>query len=152
MPERTSGLLFFAMKKILVLLPLCSLLLWQACSDEKTCATQPLNPNGDSELAVLMRQMFDEGVRVKEQIQNGQAVDVQVDFEKILTAKATDPEKMQTAEFPGFATAYVEAMRALKAAKPEEAEALYSTMVTTCMNCHHNTCPGPVVRIKKLIL
>ena len=140
------------MKKTLALLPLCCLLLWQACSDDKTGTTKPLNPNGDSELALLMRQMFDDGMRVKEQIQKGEKVGVQVDFEKILTAKATDPEKMQPAEFQGLATAYVEAMRALKAAKPEEAKALYSSMVTTCMNCHHNTCPGPMVRIKKLVL
>ncbi|MBI5916086.1 MAG: hypothetical protein HY842_11985 [Bacteroidetes bacterium] len=145
------------MKKLIVLLPLVCLLapvglVWQACSDEKNCATQPLNPNGDSELALLMRAMFEDGMRVKVQILKGETPDIQVDFKQILTAKATAPEKMQTADFEPLATSYVQAMRALDAAKPEEAAQLFTTMVTTCMNCHHNTCPGPVVRIKKLFL
>ncbi len=140
------------MKKILVLLPLCCLLLWQACSDEKTCATKPLNPNGDSELALLMRQMFDDGMRVREQIRKGEAVSIHVDFEKIMTAKATDPEKMQPADYPQLAQSYVDAMRALRDATPAEVEDRYTAMVATCMNCHENTCPGPMVRIKKLIL
>ena len=141
-----------AMKKILVLLPLCCLLLWQACSNDKNGASQPLNPNGDSELALLMRQMFDDGMRVKEQVKKGEKPDIQVDFEKILTAMATDPEKMQPADYPQLATSYVDAMRALRDASPAEVEDRYTAMVATCMNCHENTCPGPMVRIKKLIL
>lgn len=140
------------MKKIFVLLPLCCLLLWQACSDEKSATTSPLNPNGDSELALLMRQMFDDGMRVREQIKNGQSVEIQVDFEKILTAKATNPEKMQPAEYPHFAGSYVEAMKALRDAPANEVQERYTAVVATCMNCHENTCPGPTVRIKKLIL
>lgn len=138
-------------KKAIALFPLCCLLVWQACSDEKTCAA-PLNPNGDSELALLMRQMFDDGMRVKQQIEQGEKVSIAVDFEKIRSAKATDPEKMQPAEFQDLAVAYVEAMHALKATGPEEAEARYAAVVSSCMNCHHRICPGPMVRIKKMVL
>jgi len=140
------------MKKVMVLLPLCCLLLWQACSDEKNGGSKPLNPNGDSELALLMRQMYDDGVRVKAQIEKGEQVDIQVDFEKIMAAKATDPVKMQPAEYPHFASSYVEAMQALRNAPAAEARERYTAMVATCMNCHENTCPGPMVRIKKLLL
>lgn len=140
------------MKKILVLLPLCCLLFWQACSDEKIGASKPLNPNGDSELALLMRQMFEDGERVRAQIQQGEAVSIQVDFEKIMTAKSTDPAKMQGPDYPHFASSYVEAMKALRDAPPAEAQERYTAMVATCMNCHENSCPGPMVRIKKLIL
>ncbi len=139
------------MKKVIALLPLCCLLLWQACSNESSGATKPLNPNGDSELALLMRQMFEDGERVRAQIQKGEAVSIQVDFEQILTAKATDPVKMQGPEFPHFAGAYVEAMKALRDAPPAEAQERYTAMVATCMNCHEQSCPGPMVRIKKLV-
>ncbi|MCF8247981.1 MAG: hypothetical protein K9J37_22685 [Saprospiraceae bacterium] len=139
------------MKKLIALLPLCCLLLWQACSNDKTCATQPLNPNGDSELALLMRQMFEDGERVRTQIQKGEVVSIQVDFDKIMTAKATDPAKMQGPEFPHFAASYVEAMKALRDATPAEAQDKYTAMVATCMNCHEQSCPGPIVRIKKLL-
>ncbi len=140
------------MKKLFALLPLCCLLLWQACSDEKNGASQPLNPNGDSELALLMRQMFEDGEKVRVQIQNGEPVRIGVDFEKIMTAKATDPEKMQGPDYPHFASSYVEAMKALRDASPAEAQDKYTAMVATCMNCHESSCPGPMVRIKKLIL
>lgn len=140
------------MKKFLVLLPLCGLLLWQACSNENGAASKPLNPNGDSELALLMRQMFEDGERVRQQIEKGEAVSIQVDFEQIMTAKATDPKKMQGPEFPHFAASYVEAMKALRDAPQAEAQERYTAMVATCMNCHEQSCPGPLVRIKKLVL
>lgn len=137
------------MKKLIALLPLCAILVWQSCNND---GNKPLNPNGDSELAVLMRQMYEDGVRVKEQVKKGEPVSIEVDFEKIMTAKATDPEKMQGAEFPHFAASYVEAMKALRDAPPAESQDQYSAMVATCMNCHEHSCPGPIVRIKKLML
>lgn len=140
------------MKKLIALLPLCCFLLWQACSNDNNGASKPLNPNGDSELALLMRQMFEDGERVRVQVQKGEAVSIQVDFDKIMTAKSTDPSKMQGPEFPHFAASYVEAMKALRDAPPAEAQDKYSAMVATCMNCHEQSCPGPMVRIKKLVL
>jgi cytochrome c556 len=136
------------MKKLIAVFPLLVALLWQACKNE----AKPLNPNGDSELAILMRQMFEDGERIREQIKNGQSVAIQVDFEKIMTATATDPAKMQGKEYPHFAASYVEAMKALRDAPPAEAQDKYSAMVATCMNCHEQSCPGPIVRIKKLTL
>ena len=34
------------------------------------------NPNGDSELALLMREMFEDGMRIKEQIMKGEEPEV----------------------------------------------------------------------------
>lgn len=136
------------MKKTILFFLLTNLLLCPSCSEEK----KQLNPNGDSELALLMREMFEDGERVRAQVSNGQPVSIQVDFEKILTAKATDPAKMQGPDFPHFATAYVEAMKALKDSPAAEAPERYRAMVATCMNCHENSCPGPMVRIKKLMI
>lgn len=137
------------MKKLIALIPLCSLLIWQAC---KSDGNKPLNPNGDSELAVLMRQLYDDGQRVKSQIEKGEAVDIQVDYEKILTAKATEPEKMQGPDYLPFAQGYVAAMNALKASTPADVKDKYAAMVAACKNCHEHSCPGPLVRIKKLNL
>ncbi len=139
------------MKKLIALIPLFTILIWQACSNEKSGASKPLNPNGDSELALLMRQMFEDGERLHAQIQKGEPVSIQVDFEKILSAKSTDPAKMQGPEFPHFAASYVEAMKALRDAPPAESQDKYTAMVATCMNCHEQSCPGPMVRIKKLL-
>ncbi len=49
-----------------------------APEEEKIEAKEPqkksLNPNGDSELALLMRAMFDEAEQIKNQIINGEKV------------------------------------------------------------------------------
>ncbi len=110
------------------------------------------NPNGDSELALLMRAMYDDGQRMKVAIKNGEPFQPKVDFEKILTASATEPEKAASAEYHAFAQTYIQTMKAMQDAEPAKAIALYDTMVANCMTCHQALCPGPTVRIKKLKL
>jgi cytochrome c553 len=39
----------------------------------------------------------------------------------------------------------------LRDAPPTDALDKYTAMVATCMNCHEQSCPGPMVRIKKLL-
>ena len=127
-----------------------SILVFSCTSDNP--AQKQLNPNGDSELALLMRVMYEDGMKIKEQIRQGKKPDVDFDFEKIHSAKATDPARMKTPDFEVFATSYVQAVQAFKAAKAEEAGMYYNGMVTACMNCHKSVCPGPTVRIKKMFL
>ena len=110
------------------------------------------NPNGDSELALLMRQMFEEGQRMKEQVRKGEKVTVSVDYARIHTAQATQPEKAASDEYRAFALSYEATMDAIREAPPAEAAELYDGMVQACMNCHQALCPGPTVRIKKLAL
>lgn len=125
-----------------------------SCS-EKECAgndssIQPLNPNGDSELALLMRAMFDEAGQIKRQIANGEPVRFNLDHEEILTAHATEPEKAASAEYQAFADVYLQTIEALQTANPAQVKTLYDSMVENCMSCHKALCPGPMVRIKKL--
>ena len=51
-----------------------------ACTDynspEKREVPAVINPNGDSELALLMRDMFEDGMRLKEQIAKGEQPDI----------------------------------------------------------------------------
>ena len=139
------------MKKLIVLILMVAVVYAISCSADAE-ASKPLNPNGDSELALLMRSMFDDGVKVKEAIQKGEVPKVLVEFEKIHTAKATVPGKAGTPEFKTFAAAYVQAVEALKAASGGDVELHYTGMVNACMNCHNAICPGPTRRIKKLYL
>lgn len=139
------------MKKLFVLISTAAVIYALSCTGD-TETSKPLNPNGDSELALLMRSMFDDGVQVKEAIKNGGMPSVLVEFEKIHTAKPTVPGKADTPEFKAFAGAYTQAVLALKTAAPDEVEAHYTAMVNACMNCHNAVCPGPTRRIKKLYL
>ena len=127
-----------------------------ACSDEQSCSSdtsttqQPLNPNGDSELALLMRAMFDEAEHIKQQIAKDEPITISLQHENILTAEATEPEKAASDQYKAFATAYLEAMKNLKAASPAHQIDAYKQVVGNCMSCHQALCPGPIVRIKKL--
>ena len=125
-----------------------------SCKKEcsSTTTTSPLNPNGDSGLALMMREMFDEGMRMKGQIQKGEQPEVFKQFEEIHSVSATEPEKQASPEFKAFARAYHQSLESLKSATAEDAKPLYNNMVDACMTCHRSMCPGPMVKIKKLYI
>jgi CRISPR/Cas system CSM-associated protein Csm2 small subunit len=124
----------------------------ETSSTQKTTETKvkSLNPNGDSELALMMRSMYEEADRIKKQIADGEAVEIKLDHGKILTAHATEPEKAASAEYKGFAKVYLSHLEKLENAQGEEAEKHFKTLVDNCLSCHQALCPGPMVRIKKL--
>lgn len=135
------------------------LLAFAACQAEQqneskiiTEQVEVVNPNGDSELALLMRAMFDHSMEMKKAIKAGQPIEVKHDFVEILTAQATEPAKAASETFQTLGKAYVDIMREMETAAPEEAAELYEVMVGNCMACHTALCPGPKVRIKKLII
>ncbi len=123
-----------------------------SCANSGECnnTAAPLNPNGDSELALLMRAMFDDAMLMKEQLNQGKKPSPSIDFQKIFTAHATEPEKAASAEYQAFARTYVQVMQAFEAADHQKATKLYEAMVNNCTNCHQALCPGPLVRIAKL--
>ena len=111
-----------------------------------------VNPNGDSELALLMRDMFDEGMALKQQIKEGKKPKLISSFETIHSAKATEPEKAASPEYKVYADAYLASLNALKSASLDDAPQAYNGMVQSCMACHSALCPGPKVKIKKLFI
>ncbi|MCB0560932.1 MAG: hypothetical protein H6573_26175 [Lewinellaceae bacterium] len=110
----------------------------------------PLNPNGDSELALLMRAMFDDALLMKQQIEQGEPAQPGLDYQKILTAQATEPEKAASNTYKVHALSYLQTIKALQQADAAQAATLYENMVNSCMGCHKALCPGPTVRIRKL--
>lgn len=146
------------MKKLLFALPIFITILLFSCitdspeKNETGPIIMPINPNGDSELALLMRDMFEEGLKAKEKIKNGEIPDLVLDFEKIHTAQATEPEKAASPEYKVHALSYMQAVTALKNADKNNLEKSYTNMVDACMSCHKAVCPGPTVKIKKLYL
>ncbi|MCF8238045.1 MAG: cytochrome c [Saprospiraceae bacterium] len=128
-----------------------------SCSQrEESCAAPAkkkiYNPNGDSELALLMRDMFDEGMRVKEEVAVGKRPMPKWDADAIFTAHATQPDKVATPEFKAYAQAFLEAAKAMEDASPEAYRQSYQGMVKTCVACHQEVCPGPIVKINKMLL
>lgn len=142
--------------KILVSL-IIGMALATSCADNKQDSSAPAikvkwypNPNGDSELALLMRSMFEEALYVKQQIENGKPVKINVDHEKILSAHATEPEKAASPEYKAFAQTYLMTIENLRKATPEDLPDLYDNLVASCSTCHQALCPGPLARIEQL--
>ena len=127
-----------------------------ACSDiDSSKASLPpiqSNPNGDSELALLMREMFNDGMRMKKQIEKGDELEVLARFNKIHTAQATEPDKAASKKYKLYADEYLNMLEQLRASPKGATETLFQGLVESCMNCHRAFCPGPIVRIKKLYL
>lgn len=124
-----------------------------------SCSTAPeiadagnyVNPNGSSELAVLMNDLYKEAELAKQKIALGEKPKLKADAKKILTAAATEPEKVASPEYKAFAGSYIESVKMLKKASSAEAAGHFKLMATACMNCHKALCPGPAKRIRKLL-
>ncbi len=134
--------------RIIIFLP--AIICFTSCADE--VAKKDINPNGSSELAVLMRSMFDDGLKVKEAVIAGEDASVNCDYARIHTAKATDPEKVAHPSYASFASAYESSVDAFNAATPFQQKEAYKHMVKSCIDCHTEVCPGPIRKIRKLAL
>ena len=121
-------------------------------SKDNTVTTNlPLNPNGDSELALLMRKMENHWKETKKSLEAGEETIEIPDFSALLTATPTD-ESMSIDELHGFATSYLNQVKALKNAKGEEQKMAYNNIINGCIMCHENSCSGPIPRIQKLLI
>jgi len=139
------------MFKLLTTVTLISFVAWMACTND-TPKRKVINPNGDSELAILMRDMFDEGMLVKQSVIEGDNPEMKLVYHHINTATPTEAGKNTTTEYLLFAKAYEASIERFKNATDADRPAAYQNMVDNCMNCHSTVCPGPMVRIKKMYL
>ena len=136
------------MKKIFpvsVLIIISYLLL--ACNSSNSA---PLNPNGDSELAVLMREMEADALEMKKFIETGREPTEKYDHSNLFTATPTEDGKTDIPEYKTMAQSYLNAMKALESSNKDNALSQYTNLVDNCLSCHKSMCPGPVVRIEKL--
>jgi hypothetical protein len=113
------------------------------------CA-KPLNPNGDSELALLMREMMSSASNMREMVKQGNLPkEFPEAFLKIHTAKPTDSDTKK-ASFEGFADNYISHLHALYNSPKEDLTKNYNAVVNACASCHSQHCPGPLKAINKL--
>lgn len=117
-----------------------------------SCTKVSENTSDDSELTLLMREMYDEGLIIKKQIEAGEKPDLTDYRKRLLSSHSTKPEVAQSDIFKLYAEVYLDACKTLEDGKNEDITTQYQSVITTCMNCHQKLCPGPMVRIKKLYL
>lgn len=108
------------------------------------------DPNQPSELAALMREMFVEAEKMQIAVKADKIPDdLRTKFAAMKTAKPTEPE-MTEAPFGEMAKVFLTTMDKLYEEKNQVED--YNLMVQSCLACHQNQCPGPMVRIKKLLI
>jgi len=138
---------------------LFSMLLF-SCSSEKekpseTKKTEVFNPNGDSELALAMRKIFDQTEEIKSSLKEGDIIvpkDYIENLKSFHTAVPTDSE-VKVDEFFGFVKAIDIAAQELEKRNDIDAQKeQYSRVINACVQCHQQFCPGPIRRINKLKL
>lgn len=117
---------------------------------KKPTVKRPINPNGDSELALLMRDMFDESDSLKQMVLEGKQLSGLKKYEEIHSAIPTDKD-VSGPVFDAFAKNYIESIKALEASD-SSAVFNFNNVVDQCMNCHTEFCPGPKKRIKQLYI
>ena len=108
-----------------------------------------VNPNGDSELAIAMRNIHFEANIVGRAIESGEEVDLtklRTLSKALSTSVPTDSNVLDEAyySFAQNLEARVDRMNS------EDATMEFNEMVKTCVACHKNTCPGPITKIQKL--
>ena len=122
--------------------------------EEGSCAAETvpvINPNGDSELALLMRQMYLDADSIKQLIVNDEGTisdEFIAELEQVHLAIPTDAT-VKTPEFKAFNELLINQAKALKESSENQIDG-FNQLVNRCLDCHQSFCPGPMVRIKKL--
>lgn len=99
------------------------------------------NPNGDSQLSVLMRQFVDDLREVRTLVEAKQPVKKLFPVHRTMRcAWATKPEE-RNAKYDGLALGYLAAVRAFDAAP---GRSNYNGIVQGCISCHSVSCGGPL--------
>ncbi|MEX2595807.1 MAG: hypothetical protein WEC59_02675 [Salibacteraceae bacterium] len=132
-----------------------------ACSQQSEPVDQPpameneegitiINGVERSELALLMREMYDQMDMIKDSIARGESIstDFYEAFKRIRDAHATEPAKIDD-NYQSMADAFLENYKRFEESTESQAEA-YNIMIQNCVVCHEQKCPGPVKTINKL--
>lgn len=103
-------------------------------------------------MAKVMRAMYVQAAAIHDSIQAGKAVNA-TNFPVIRfhDQEPTDSTVL-TPEFQKKADTYYTAMKELQVQGPDGRKAAFNHLLETCISCHQENCPGPISKIKRLIL
>ena len=126
-----------------------SVLFFSACINNNEDPTIITDPNDTSEMALLMRDMFERLEVIKDKIENNENLsEEQLSFASIHSQEATDSSFIKVGLVP-MSEGY---SRIINQFNNQPSKENYKSIVNSCINCHISMCPGPLERIDNLIL
>jgi hypothetical protein len=105
-----------------------------------------------SELASLMRSMYEDNMELKKAIEEGHIPEsFPEDFYRIHSAIATNPGDINDT-YKALADKYLLDMERVVSSDAASVRRNFNEMVNTCISCHQVFCQGPIPKIKKLAI
>lgn len=112
---------------------------------------QPMLQNDDSELALLMRAMYNDSETIRKAIlEKRLPEDFREKFKAIHTATPTDID-VRDENFGPFSSGFLLALDRIYQNDGDQIQN-FNTVVLSCIACHQKYCPGPINKIKKLYI
>ncbi|MCB9884287.1 MAG: hypothetical protein H6838_02280 [Planctomycetes bacterium] len=99
------------------------------------------NPNGDSELAYLMRLFVDDLRDARVKVDAGEPLPKLYDRHRRMRAAWPSKADQRNERFDTMAVGYLGAVRAFEA---DATPANYNNIITACIACHSGACGGPI--------
>lgn len=126
-----------------------------SCSNERKDITRLeaiKYPNQDAPLDLLMREMFEDMEMIKISVEKGKSIKSYIERHKaLLIAKPTDMG-IKTESFQSMGIVYLASLRQLELSQENGLLGNYKSLVSSCLACHNDFCPGPIKRINLLKL
>lgn len=105
------------------------------------------NPNGDSELAYLMRLFVDDLREARAKVDAGEALPRLYDRHRRMRAAWPSKPEQRDEHFDGMAQSYLAAVRAFEA---DWSPPRFNAIIDACIACHSGSCGGPIEFIDSL--
>lgn len=136
------------------------LILLNSCIEKDKKIVKQLNPNGDSELALLMRELYDQTLIIKSEIVNSNINFNNLEkfkyFDNLLKnriyldqASPTDKSLKKTNTYSDFTKKYNYSVAKFIDNKNISKES-YNNMINECILCHNQFCLGAIKKIQTL--
>ncbi len=123
-------------------------------ANEANEAEPAVNPNGDSQLTLYMRGMEEHMAEVRKSIVENNIVNptMESNFSAIYEVEAS-PHVERDDRFHELGDAFLARYSEMMNNSLSDSNAHYfNATVDACITCHKSYCPGPIVRIKKLLV
>ncbi|WP_448519741.1 hypothetical protein [Rhodoflexus sp.] len=130
---------------------LLALLIYVSAGGYGFVSPQPMPQNDDSELALLMRAMYDDSETIRKAIlEKRLPEDFREKFKAIHTATPTDAG-VRDENFAPFSNGFLFALDRIYQNEGDQVQN-FNTFVLSCIACHQKYCPGPIRKIQKLYI